>query len=319
MKEERKILKSSLLPRFLLDLVRGVGIGVAFIIPGFSGGSVAAILGIYERLIGAVASIFKSFKSSIITLLPVGIGMAIGAVALLYPLEWALGTIPLPTVSLFVGLTLGCLPVLFGQIRGKIKPTHIISFSLALLLALSMCFLPLGEDVDLYTLTFFGHVLLILIGILGSSALVIPGISGSMLLLMLGYYNPTVRMITSFISTCKDIVFGEEFLWSDVYKPVLVLSLLAFGIAIGFIGISVIMKRLFITCRRGTYFAIIGFIVGSLPTVYVSTVKEAGFTAQNLPSSPWHWIGCALALVIGISLSLGLVIYSNKKAKAKAE
>ena len=50
------------LKTFLLDLVRGLPIGVAFIIPGFSGGSVAAILGIYEKLIGAVADIFKSFK-----------------------------------------------------------------------------------------------------------------------------------------------------------------------------------------------------------------------------------------------------------------
>ena len=105
--------KCPLIKRLLLDAVRGVGIGVAFIIPGFSGGSVAAILGIYERLIGAVAEIFTSFKKSITTLLPVCIGMAIGAISLLFPLKWALGEIPLPTVSLFVGLTLGCLPFSF--------------------------------------------------------------------------------------------------------------------------------------------------------------------------------------------------------------
>ena len=55
---------------FFLDVLAGFGMGVAFIIPGFSGGSVAAILGIYEKLIAAIANIFKDFKRSIITLLP---------------------------------------------------------------------------------------------------------------------------------------------------------------------------------------------------------------------------------------------------------
>ena len=97
---------------FFFDLLRGVGIGLAFIIPGFSGGSVAAILGIYEKLIGAVAGLFTSFKKSFITLLPIAIGLVIGAVSLLFPIKWALSEFAFPTVSLFVGLTVGCLPTL---------------------------------------------------------------------------------------------------------------------------------------------------------------------------------------------------------------
>ena len=54
---------------FIFDIIRGMAIGIAFIIPGFSGGSVAAILGIYEKLIGAIADIFKSFKKSVLTFL----------------------------------------------------------------------------------------------------------------------------------------------------------------------------------------------------------------------------------------------------------
>ena len=54
------------LKTFLLDVVRGCAIGVAFIIPGFSGGSVAAILGIYEKLVGAIADIFKDFTRAVL-------------------------------------------------------------------------------------------------------------------------------------------------------------------------------------------------------------------------------------------------------------
>jgi len=301
---------------FLFDLLRGCGIGVAFIIPGFSGGSVAAILGIYEKLIGAIADIFGSFKKSFTTLFPIALGLGLGAVSLLFPLEWALGTIPLPTVSLFVGLTVGCFPTLTEKIKGKILPQNIIAFVLPMLLSLALCFMPIGADKDLYSLSFGGFVILFLVGILGSSALVIPGISGSMMLLILGYYNPIVSMITGFIKTALSALRGGEVAGSDITAPILVLATVGGGIVFGFITISMLMKQLFRKCPRGTYFSIIGFIVGSLPTVYVSTVKEAGYTAGTLPTSPLHWIGCVLALVIGAVLSLGLVIYSRKKAKS---
>ena len=113
------------LKSFLIDVVRGCAIGVAFIIPGFSGGSVAAILGIYEKLVGAIADIFKDFKKSILTLLPILIGMVCGIVALLFPLEWALGAYPIPTVCIFVGLALGGLPSITDKLGGKIKVTNI--------------------------------------------------------------------------------------------------------------------------------------------------------------------------------------------------
>jgi putative membrane protein len=58
--------KKSTVKSFAADLARGCGIGAAFIIPGFSGGSVAAILGIYEKLVGAVAGLLTSFKKSFI-------------------------------------------------------------------------------------------------------------------------------------------------------------------------------------------------------------------------------------------------------------
>ena len=71
---------------FLHDFVAGICIGIAFIIPGFSGGSVAAILGVYEKLVNAIANIFKEMKKSIVTLLPIGLGLVSGVLALIYPI-----------------------------------------------------------------------------------------------------------------------------------------------------------------------------------------------------------------------------------------
>jgi putative membrane protein len=159
-----------------------------------------------------------------------------------------------------------------------------------------------GNEVNLLEINFGGYILLVIIGLVGSSALVVPGISGSMLLLILGYYNPLVKLITDHLLKGKD--FG---------RAIAVLGCTAFGIVVGFFIISIIMKWLLKNCPRGTYFAILGFIIGSIPTVYISTAKESGITFSTLPTSVWHWAACILLLAIGVALSFSLVLYSKKK------
>ncbi len=291
---------------FSLDILRGTAIGAAFIIPGFSGGSVAAILGIYEKLVGAIADIFRDFKRSVITLLPILLGMIAGIVGLLFPLGWALEAYPFPTVCLFVGLAIGGLPSLSGKLSGKILPKNIVACLIPFLFALSLSFIPTGSDVNLFELNVGGYILLFVIGIIGSTALVVPGISGSMLLLILGYYNPIVDMITDYF-----------FKGREIGKSILVLGCTAFGIAVGFFVISILMKWLLKSFPRGTYFAILGFILGSIPTIYISTAKDSGYTLSTLPTSVFYWIVCVVMLAVGFALSFALVIYSKKLAKSQ--
>lgn len=293
--------------KFFTDVLHGCCIGVAFIIPGFSGGSVAAILGIYETLVNAIANIFKDFKKNLLTLLPIFFGMIIGIVSLLFPIGWALENFPLPTVSLFVGLALGGLPSITDKLgKKKIKAQNFAAFLIPLLAAATISFLPTGSAVDLFDLNFGGYVLLFIIGIIGSSALVVPGISGSMLLLIFGYYDPIVTLITDHFFKGKDV--GVSFS---------VLGCTALGIAVGFIAISKIMSILLKKCPRGTYFAILGFIIGSVPTIYISTAKDAGYALGALPTAPIYWIMCAVMLAIGVAISLALIIFSKKIANNK--
>lgn len=294
--------KENKVKSFLFDVLRGCAIGIAFIIPGFSGGSVAAILGIYEKLVGAIADIFKDFKKSLFTLLPIGIGMVVGIVSLLFPLGWALEAFPFPTVCLFVGLAIGGLPSVTAELQGKIKLRNVFACAIPLILALTLSFLPIGNDVDLFNLNLGGYLLLVLIGLIGSAALVVPGISGSMLLLIFGYYNPIVNMMTDHLLKFKDVGIS-----------ILVLGLTALGIAVGFFLISILMKWLLKNYPRGTYLAILGFIVGSIPTVYISTAKESGYTLSTLPASPLHWIMCAVMLAVGFAVSFALVKFSKTK------
>lgn len=293
--------KSRLLP-LIKDTAAGFGMGVAFIIPGFSGGSVAAILGIYEKLVGAIADIFKSFKRSVITLLPVAIGLVLGAVSLMFPLEWALGAFPLPTVCIFVGLAIGGMPTIIEKLKGRITPANVIAFLIPAALVIGVAFLPMSADKNLFDLSFGGYALLFLIGIIGSAALVIPGISGSMLLLILGYYNPILDLITN-----------NLFKGVNVGVALLVLVCVGMGIIVGFIAISVLMKQLLKKYTRGTYFAIFGFIIGSIPTIFITTINDFYTSAGiPLPTSVPFWIISVLLLLVGAAMSLSLVLVAKR-------
>ncbi len=296
--------KQNKIVQFLADILHGVAIGVAFIIPGFSGGSVAAILGIYEKLVGAIADLFKNFKKNILILLPILLGILLGIAALILPIQWGIKNYPIPTVTLFVGLAIGGLPSVTEKMKGgKIRYTHVLAGIIPLLAAAALCFLPQGQEVNLFELNFGGYLLLVLIGIVGSCALVVPGISGSMLLLIFGYYNPLVQLVT------EHLLHGDS-----VGICLLVVLCVGIGIIVGFFGISVLMKFLLKKFPRGTYFAIFGFIVGSIPAVYFSTAKDAGLTASVLSSlSPWYWVVSVLFLAVGVALSYFLVWYARKK------
>ena len=91
---------------YIKEILRGVFIGVANIIPGVSGGTIALSMGIYEKIISAVNNIRKEFKNSVKTLLPYIIGAVLGIVVLSFVIEFSLENFELPTLMAFVGLIL---------------------------------------------------------------------------------------------------------------------------------------------------------------------------------------------------------------------
>lgn len=91
---------------YLKEIVKGIFIGIANIIPGVSGGTIALSMGIYEKIISAINNIRKSFKESLKTLFPYVIGIAIGIVILSFVIEYCLERFELPTLMAFVGLIL---------------------------------------------------------------------------------------------------------------------------------------------------------------------------------------------------------------------
>ena len=184
---------------FIKDILRGVAIGIANIIPGVSGGTMMVSMGIYDDVIHAVTGIFSHMKKSIRTLLPYAIGMGVGIVVLSFMIGYFFEYFPLQTAMLFVGLIFGGLPLILPKVAGK-KPSiaEALVFLAFFALIVWMQFWGSGTSKVLNTAP-RTMIALFFVGALAAATMVIPGVSGSMLLMSMGYYTPIIDYINSFV------------------------------------------------------------------------------------------------------------------------
>ena len=238
--------------------IKGFIMGIANVIPGVSGGTLAFILGVFKDFVGSISNIFKSFKKSVLFLLPIVLGMGVAVVASSKLIETCLNYYPLATILFFVGLILGGVPILFNKIKREMKsiPNYII-FIIMFSFILLFTFVISGEkNVELVSLTFIDYILLFIVGAVASASMVIPGISGSMVLMTVGYYN-------SILATVSDI-----FNFANFWHNVSILIPFGLGVIVGILLIAKLITFLLNKFEVKTYFAIFGFIFSSLIVMF---------------------------------------------------
>ena len=103
----------------ILLFIKGFIMGVANIIPGVSGGTLAVILGVFKKFVESISNILKKFKESVLFLIPVVLGMGVAILVSSKVIEASLVNFPLATVLFFVGLILGGVPILFKKIKNS--------------------------------------------------------------------------------------------------------------------------------------------------------------------------------------------------------
>ena len=251
--------------KLVLEILRGMVIGLANIIPGVSGGTMMVSMGIYDTIICSVTHLFKQFKKSILTLLPYAAGMVVALVSLSFVITWAFDNYPLPTNTLFIGLILGGLPAIFKQVKGeKIGVVGGVLFAafFALIIVLQLI---QSENVTVIHLSVLEIVKLLLLGALASATMVIPGVSGSMILKLLGYYEPVIGSIKG-LTTAR--VAGQ---WSTVGYNIGILLPFAIGIVVGIFAIAKLIEVLLARWKGWTYCAILGLVVASPVAILMST------------------------------------------------
>ena len=241
------------------NILKGMVIGVANIIPGVSGGTMAVSMGIYDTLIHCVTHLFSEFKKSLKFLIPIFIGAGIALVGLSFVIEFLFEKYPLPTNLLFIGLIVGGLPAIGKKVKGnKISIGHILAFLAFFALVVGMAAMgeKEGNAADL-SLSLLSVIKLFLVGIIASATMIIPGVSGSMILLLLGYYNPIIAAINSFI---KSLVALDM---DGILQGVGILMPFGIGVVAGIFAIAKIIEIIFAKFPLYAYWAIIGLIVAS--------------------------------------------------------
>lgn len=237
---------------FLKNMLYGLLIGTANIIPGVSGGTMAVVLNIYDQLIGAVSDLRRKFRDSLRLLIPIGLGAVIGIVAFSKLIKFLLGAYPAPTNFFFLGLVIGSIPLIYKRAANqkKLQTVHFVPFLAALAVMLFMTLLPANDGAGalITSLTPVNAVWLVLCGAIAAASMILPGVSGSMVMMILGVYTSILTAISDF--------------------NILLLIPVGVGILAGLFGGAKIIGLCMSRFPQGTYFAILGLIVGSIYPVF---------------------------------------------------
>lgn len=300
MKKFLRLIKS-----VIVDIIKGVFVGIANIIPGVSGGTLAVTLNIYDKLINALGSITKQFKKSIGTLLPIVIGMVGGIAVFSFIIPHCLSNYSFPTVMCFAGLIVGGIPEIIGHAnkaikseKRKLNPLHIVLFLFFLAIAVYMAVAnPESSGVDALTVSPWMVIKLLLLGTVASATMIIPGVSGSLLLMILGYYSGVVGAISSFLTALKALD------GSGILHNVFILLPFGIGCIAGILLVSKLISWLLKKVPSYTYFSIMGLVFAS-PFAVIYKMENPVFKP--------------LYVIVGILLFAGAAVFTylfSKKEK----
>lgn len=231
---------------FLLSTIKGIFIGAGAILPGISSGVLCVIFGIYEKLVDSICHLFTDFKKNFVFLFPIALGGLIGFLLFGNLLNYLFNSYENECKLLFLGLILGSIPSLFKYINKK------KNFRLSFLIytIISFCFgiflFLLEKNINNYCTTNLqtNYIFLFFSGFAMSAGIIIPGVSSTVILMCFGTYYIYLESIST--------------LNLSILIPI------GFGVVCGSIFFLILVKFLLKNYCHQTYYAIIGFVLGSI-------------------------------------------------------
>ncbi len=244
---------------YLKKIIKGIFIGVANIIPGVSGGTMAVSMGIYDDIIYSITHLKSEFKKSIKTLFPYIIGMGVGLAVLSFVIKYLLENYTFETNMAFIGLILGGIPVMLGRLKGKkLGISNMIIFLVFFGLVIGMQLLGEGDGSSVVIkMSALEVVKLLLIGVIASATMVVPGVSGSMMLLLIGYYYPILDAVTGIMKAVKNLDIPTVIDYSYILIP------FGIGVVVGIFVIAKIIELLLKHYEGQTFSGILGLVIAS--------------------------------------------------------
>ena len=281
---------------YLIIIVKGMLMGIADLVPGISGGTIALITGIYKDLITALNNLtFKNIKFNflknskknkfdILAFLAVGISLSILLFSsiILFLLDNYINEVS----SFFFGLIISSVFILLNKIKGiKISDILILVLS-ALIISQVLKLNSINQEIT------FAYIFIC--GFICSCAMILPGISGSYILLILGAYHFILKKLNTLFD-------------SDSY---LYISSFIFGGAVGIITFSRIIKWLFKSYEKRTMVVMIGFIIGSVSKIIPNKNNQ-----ENIFLITYDFFSTSYSLFFFSLMGILVIILLNKISK----
>lgn len=269
---------------FLKRLLSGAVIGIANIIPGVSGGTMAVILNIYDKLIASLSGFTKNIKKNFMFLLPIAIGAGAGILLFAKGINYLLTNHNMIINFLFLGLVIGSIPMIYKKATAtKFNPLNLIAFFAMLAIMIVTVLLSSGDDSNkiITQLNFSSFVWLVISLTVSSACMIIPGISGSTMMLIFGVYSSVTTAISD--------------------KNLAILIPVAIGCLIGILGGSKLIDILIKKFHQATYFGILGLLVGSIFAIY-SESEPFTFDINGIIAIAIFIIGVLMAYFLGSRL-----------------
>lgn len=268
----------------LILFIKGFILGVANIIPGVSGGTLAVSLGIYEKVLDTIGNLFKKFRENMNFLFPIILGIGIAFITTSKLVSFALSNYKAQTIFLFVGLIFGGTSLLMRKTRGKENISNMLVFLTTFIIVIALNFIKTDTLVISFdNMGLIDYFILTLMGFIASSAMVIPGISGSFVLMIFGYYE-------KIINTVSNLTNLNEFV-----KNMMILIPFGIGVLIGIIFMAKLITILIKKYEVKTYFGIIGFVLSSI-VILILQITDFKFSFINI-------LTCIIAFLWGYTLA----------------
>lgn len=286
---------------YIINFIRGFCMALADSVPGVSGGTIAFILGFYDKFINSLNSLVstKSNKEekleSLKFLIKISIGWAAGMVLAVLFISSVFTTHIYKISSLFLGFIIFSLPLIFREEKAEIvgKYKNIIFTVIGILVVAAITYFNpatsggTGTNLSLDNLNIGLIAYVFVVGAIAICAMILPGISGSTLLLIFGIYAPIMTAVKSVIK------------FDFSYLPIVIVF--GLGVITGIVSIIRLLRYLLANHRSKVIYTIIGLMIGSLYAVVM------GPTTLEIPEAPMGFGEFSiLFFLLGGGLILGL-------------
>ncbi len=242
---------------FLKNFFKGLVAGIGGIAPGLSGSVLLVVLGLYERTVNAIGTLFKNFKTNIKFLLPLLMGLGIGILLFSKVVDFLLENYEFQTRYAFLGLILGTIPLFYREVR---KNGFRKRYYLVIVAAAAVGFFLFGFNRHLFpTVTEPNLAQSVLLGVAVAGSSIVPGVDSAAIMSAFGLYELYVSSLADF--------------------NLQILIPAAGGLIVGALAISFVMNLLIRKAYTGTFSVIFGMFLAIIPTV----VMEQDCTITSLP------------------------------------